>query len=170
MIIYVFDGPVDEKYMRSPVDSADCTPGSIDAGGEGEKGASLVEFALVFPLLLLMLVGIVTAAQAWNYSNTIEHAAREAARAGATMRPFDASAEQAVRDVVDRNLEMAGIDPGDVASCIKKNDDPCGLDPSNLITDEAVGVVLILPAHSMDFVFFSYDVDLESRAVARWER
>lgn len=135
----------------------------------GEHGAALIEFALVMPLLLLLLVGIVTAAQAWNYTNTLEHAAREAARAGATMRPFDAAAEAAVRSVADRSLEMAGIDPADVAGCIDMGDDPCGLDPSNELSDEAVGIVLILPDHRMDFVFFSFEVNLDSSAVARWE-
>ena len=135
-----------------------------------ERGASLMEFAMVLPVLLTLLVGIVSASDAWNKRNTLEHAAREAARHGATLGPWDAAAEASVRAVVDRSLQMAGIDPADVATCIAMGADPCGLDPLNALTDDAVGVVLLLPGHRMEFVFFSRTVTLETSAAARYER
>ena len=110
----------------------------------------MIEFALVLPLLLMLLVGIVTSAQAWNYTNTLEHAAREAARSGATIRPWNASAVTQVRSIVDRNLQMAGIDPAEVASCIKMGANPCDLDPSNLSFKNNLGKILMMEENAKD--------------------
>ena len=42
----------------------------------------MVEFALIFPALLLMLLGITDLGRAVYYLNTMDHAVREGARAG----------------------------------------------------------------------------------------
>jgi len=47
----------------------------------GERGAAAVEFALVVPLLLLLLLGIVETSKAFNAQATLSAAAREGARA-----------------------------------------------------------------------------------------
>jgi Flp pilus assembly protein TadG len=46
-----------------------------------EKGQSLVEFALVLPVLIFLLLGIVDFGRAFHAYLTIDHAGREAARA-----------------------------------------------------------------------------------------
>ncbi|MBS4213279.1 MULTISPECIES: TadE/TadG family type IV pilus assembly protein [Neobacillus] len=48
---------------------------------KSEKGQSLVEFALVLPVLLLLLFGIVDFGRILHAYLTIDHAGREAARA-----------------------------------------------------------------------------------------
>lgn len=50
-----------------------------------ERGAQLVEFALVLPLLLALLLGIVSGGIAFSRDNSLNNAAREAARFGATL-------------------------------------------------------------------------------------
>ncbi|MGY5884690.1 TadE/TadG family type IV pilus assembly protein [Modestobacter lacusdianchii] len=50
----------------------------------GERGAAAVEFALVVPLLLLLLVGIMEFSKAFNTQATLAAAAREGARTIAT--------------------------------------------------------------------------------------
>lgn len=45
-----------------------------------ESGAELVEAAVVIPVLLMLLLGIVTFGRAWNVYQTITRAAREGAR------------------------------------------------------------------------------------------
>lgn len=45
-----------------------------------DRGAAAVEFALVVPLLLFLLFGIVDFARAFNAQVTVTHAAREAVR------------------------------------------------------------------------------------------
>lgn len=50
-----------------------------------DRGAALVEMALVLPLLLMLLIGIVSAGIAYNHQLGLTHAAREAGRYGATL-------------------------------------------------------------------------------------
>ena len=45
-----------------------------------EKGVALVEFALVLPLVLVLLLGMIDAGKAFNYWNDETHLANEAAR------------------------------------------------------------------------------------------
>ncbi len=45
-----------------------------------ERGQAAVEFALVLPFLLIMLIGIVEFGRAWNQHQVITDAARETAR------------------------------------------------------------------------------------------
>jgi Flp pilus assembly protein TadG len=59
-----------------------------------DSGQALVEFALVVPLLILLLVGIFEFARAWNAYQVITDAAREAMR----------------RVVVEDTLSQAGFD------------------------------------------------------------
>jgi Flp pilus assembly protein TadG len=46
----------------------------------GERGAALIEFALVLPVLLLVLFGVVDFGKAFNYWNDSTHLANEGAR------------------------------------------------------------------------------------------
>ncbi|NNC79376.1 MAG: pilus assembly protein [Acidimicrobiales bacterium] len=54
-------------------------PGSLR-----ERGAILVEMALIFPIFATLLLGVVSAALAYGQSSAIHNASREAARFGAT--------------------------------------------------------------------------------------
>lgn len=49
----------------------------------GEHGAALIEFALVLPLLLVLLFGIIEASWAFGQQNDVRHGAREGARLAA---------------------------------------------------------------------------------------
>ena len=49
------------------------------------RGAAMVEFAIAFPLILMLLVGMITAAVAYNHQLALSHAAREGSRLGATL-------------------------------------------------------------------------------------
>jgi len=60
----------------------------------GERGAVAVEFALILPLLVLLLFGIIEFGQAYNAYITVTHAAREGARLAAVGK----YSEQLVRD------------------------------------------------------------------------
>jgi Flp pilus assembly protein TadG len=53
--------------------------------GNGERGASLVEFALVSPILFMVLLGMITGGLALSRKLDLSTGAREAARYGATM-------------------------------------------------------------------------------------
>jgi Flp pilus assembly protein TadG len=74
-----------------------------------EGGQAAVEFALVLPFLLVMLIGIVEFGRAWNEHQVITDAARETGRRASLpddMPPGDA--EKVANDA----MAAAGIDPG----------------------------------------------------------
>jgi Flp pilus assembly protein TadG len=49
----------------------------------GEQGQALVEFALILPVILLVMVGMLEFARAWNLHQVMTDAAREGARRAA---------------------------------------------------------------------------------------
>ena len=72
----------------------------------GDRGAVAVEFALVAPVLFVLLFSIVQVGWAYFRANTIEHAIENAARAALLDSSLD---EAALQDLVD--AELAGFDP-----------------------------------------------------------
>lgn len=55
----------------------------------GERGAQLLELALVLPMLLVLVAGVVDFANAWNVRQILANAARDGARLGATQSTLD---------------------------------------------------------------------------------
>jgi Flp pilus assembly protein TadG len=76
-----------------------------------ESGQSLLEFAIVLPILLALLVGIFEFGVAWNRKQVLTNAAREGARRA--VLPTLATADT-VDAVVDIYLTSAGITPASV--------------------------------------------------------
>ena len=145
-----------------------------------ERGAALVEMALVVPFLVLMIVGIWATARAWNVNTTLDHAVREAARFGATVDPWSngtitdtcattpSTSQEVLRCVADEILEAAAIDPTLVSTtCIELGADPCSV--GSATGADKVAVSLAYPNYVVDFVFFSMTVDLSATAVSRYE-
>jgi Flp pilus assembly protein TadG len=56
------------------------------ARAEGDRGAVLVEFAFVFPIIVMLLFGLVSAGMAWNQNLAMASAARAGGRYAATLR------------------------------------------------------------------------------------
>ena len=140
----------------------------------GDRGAALVEAAIVVPILLLFTFGIWTTARAWNISNTLEHAAREAARYGATVDPWDPTVSPPeVRAIADADLSASAIAPATVDEvCIELIVDggtSCdGTQANNTGTDQ-VFIRIEVPDYELNFLFFSVDVDLSGTAISRHE-
>lgn len=63
------------------------------------RGAVAVEFALIFPLLVMLLLGITTAGLSFSHAIGVTNAVREGSRFGATA---DASAASWSSDVISR--------------------------------------------------------------------
>jgi Flp pilus assembly protein TadG len=80
---------------------------SVDIAGE--RGASLVEFALVIPILLLVLFGLLSFAKAFNYWNDETHLAAEGARwAVVNSNPGGGSLQQYIQQQADSS-ELQGL-------------------------------------------------------------
>jgi hypothetical protein len=58
-----------------------------------QRGQSLVEFALVLPVLLLVIFGTIEFSFIYQSLNTVHYAAREGARVGAILGPTTATAD-----------------------------------------------------------------------------
>lgn len=134
---------------------------------QSNRGAALVEMALVLPLLLMLLIGIFTVARGWQVHNVLDHAAREAARYGATLESFD---NNTVEDVAMAEIAAASIDTSQIdAPCIEVGEDPCGTGTVGSPAMDQVVVQLEYPNYELNFVFFSTTIDLQSSAFARYE-
>ena len=72
-----------------------------------EEGQALVEFALVVPLFLILLFGMVEFGRPWMTKNIITGAAREAVRIYAVV-PYD---DNVARTRAINVLSSAGLDP-----------------------------------------------------------
>ena len=125
---------------------------------------------MVLPILLLLTFGIWTTARAWNVGNTLEHAAREAARLGATVDPWDPTP---VGGVADADLAASAIDTSLVNRCIELVADSasptCDIGHTNNTGTDQVFVKLTYPDYPLNFLFFSVNIDLEGTGVSRFE-
>ena len=65
--------------------SANSSPGATRV--HDEHGAAFVEFALILPLFLTLVIGTLTGGMAYNKKLDITHAGREGARYGAALDP-----------------------------------------------------------------------------------
>jgi Flp pilus assembly protein TadG len=77
-------GPALERHPRPR--------GRLRAFGRDERGTALVEFALIAPLLFLLLFGIIDFGRALNYYNQVTQLAGQGARAAAVNRMADGTA------------------------------------------------------------------------------
>ncbi len=72
-------------FRQHPWQARRRDPGTATGRARGERGASMVEFALVVPLLLMIVFGAFSGAVAFSNKQDIVYAAREGARYGATV-------------------------------------------------------------------------------------
>ena len=86
-----------------------------------ERGAAMVEFAIIAPLLLLLVFGIIEFGRAYNAQNSLTHAAREGAREYAiTQDPVagEATAKAAATSLNSSLITatLSACDPGQPAT------------------------------------------------------
>lgn len=85
----------------------------------GQQGAVAVEFALVLPVLAMLLLGIVTAGLSYSHAIGLSNAVREGARFGATRDVADGNAAWAAA-VNARTREVQFDDPsGETTVCVR---------------------------------------------------
>jgi hypothetical protein len=73
------------------------------------SGQAMVETALVIPIVLLLLLGVVELSRAWNAHQVITNAAREAVRSAVVDDPTFSQAQMYVG--IDESLALASLDP-----------------------------------------------------------
>ena len=67
---------------------------------KSEKGQSIVEFALLLPIFVLILFGTIEFSRLWETMNVLTSAAREGARVAAVTSPSSSQVGTAVRNVL----------------------------------------------------------------------
>ena len=103
-----------------------------------EDGQSLVEFALVIPIFLLVLFAIVDFGMAFHAWITVTNSAREGARLGSVHAPA-ATIEQRVRDTAT-SLEQANL-----SVSVSNADDQGGQPGESVVVDVSYSYSLITP-------------------------
>src|SRR5881227_3967771 len=79
-----------------------------------DTAAQIVEFAVVLPLLVVMVVGIFDFGQAFSIRQKLTFAARDAARFGSSQPTNDLTqatpiSVSAIRDLIDADMLSAGL-------------------------------------------------------------
>lgn len=144
---------------------------------ERDRGAaSLVEIALLVPILLLLIFGVWSVARAFDVKNTMDDAVREGARFGASVDPWDADSPDAVLAVIESELGASAIYPTTVTvrctELIEAGDDGCTIDGTDRVTAaprDQIVVDVLFEDYDLDFMFFKLQVDFASQATARYE-
>jgi Flp pilus assembly protein TadG len=142
-----------------------------------ERGATLVEFVIVLPILAALVLGIMSFGTAHAQRLALTNAAREGARYGATLPVSAPNWAQTVSDVTTASAtgELDAGVPGR-SVCVALNSGsgwsgtsgaPCFNDgrPAN----EPRVQVLVGRTTSIEAFFFSKSMNLSGRAVVRYE-
>lgn len=112
----------------------------------GARGQGLVEFALVLPIALLIILALFDLGRAVFVYNGLTNAAREGARLAVVNQDKDDVTDRVADMTIGIGLSNAG-DPDDVVSFFKQlpNDDPTANDECSTL---AVGCVAVVVARA----------------------
>lgn len=157
-------------------------------GDRRERGASLVEFALLAPVLFSLLLGMITGGLALSAKNSMTNAVREGGRLGATLpEGTDWSTDWAV-DVRAQTVALAGGDLDTSEVCVqmvKVGNTPPVLGatacsgtlsphvpatPSTAETGQCVVKVWASRGAELNALFFTRQLTLDAQAVGLYER
>ena len=125
--------------------------------GKYERGTSTLEFAVVLPFLLLVLLATVEFSRAWLLLNLVTTAAREGARAGTVVPPTQ------VQTVATQRIDQI-LGAGNWTGGITCNPSPCAPD-SEVRVSVNVTFQTLVPA----FLPMLQAVNLQQTASMRYE-
>lgn len=159
--------------------------------GQRERGASLVEFALIVPVFCLLLFGMVTGGLTLTRQNSVENAVREGTRFGA-VNPLGAPVDLVsyLNQVLDQVKAGATGDlvdgtPGkSLCAAFVQEDGTITSRTENHAGVRSAGTALCFPdgrtderiqvqaqrSSDIDGVIYAQTVTLSSRSVTRYER
>lgn len=161
-----------------------------------DRGAVVVEFALVLPVLMVLLLGMVSGATAWNQSQSLGQGARVAGRYASTLplvapedmddwlddiadRAISSSEGNLANGTSGRTVCVAYVDPAGTApdNTVSRTLDSAGVRTSGVApcfsdgqsdTDVRVQVELERASY-LDVGFWRQNIDLRRTVVFRYE-
>ncbi len=103
-------------------------------GRRNRSGQAAVEMALILPLMLLFILGILEFGQAWHLKHVVTGAAREGARRAVVQHPL--LPKDPVQAVIRRTLGRAGVDTSNMEVAFDSILPPAGhwRDPGHMQT------------------------------------
>lgn len=161
-----------------------------------ERGAQLIEFALILPILLSLLFGIVTGGLAFSQKLSLDNAARETARFAATL-PVDGDLSAWLDQIADVAISTStgsldvGVAGREICVAYVFPDGTDVDDRTTRVTEDAAGVrtqsaqpcvvdtrpaderrVQVLVERESDLIvfYFTRSITLDSQSIARFER
>lgn len=127
-----------------------------------EKGQSLVEFALILPVLIILIFGMIEFGWLLNAKITLNSAVREGARVGAVINATDTERETKVMEAVQKAAEASGLEILLSESSIEDED-------SYIKNIHNIKVIVTAEVDSIIGLFVSDKVTMTSDAVMRKE-
>jgi Flp pilus assembly protein TadG len=124
----------------------------------GNRGQSVIEFAIVLPLLLLIVFGITEFSRAWMTVNILTQAAREGARLAVVTAPN----EELVHSRVIEVCKAAGITPAGITLV-----PPSPADPERKVTVTVQANFQVIPGNILGT--FRGTIPLRATSVMRHE-
>lgn len=164
------------------------------SASHSDDGAAAVEFALLFPVFMAMVLGMITAGASFERWIGITQGAREGSRVGATMSlPASNSTGTGTIDtwlplVYDTSVRASGLDAANrgFAACVALSEDgtnftkysavgtatPAKVVGSSCYTDGQTGprVQVVLQRNTFwDWFLGNQDVTVKGQSTTRWE-
>ena len=105
----------------------------------GDEGQALAEMAIILPVLMLLVFGIIEMSNAWRTFQVVTNSAREGARTAI----LPGSDEPAIRERVRRTLEGGGLifDQANITvECIGTDGNPVGTVCSSSGEEARIGI------------------------------
>lgn len=120
----------------------------------GERGAAAVEFALVLPVLLILVLGIVEFGRAYNIQTTLSAAARE----GVRVMALQSSASQARAATKTAAQPTVALSDGEIA-----------VSPASCVVTGPATSATVTVTYPMTFItnFFGTTITLTGKGVMR---
>ena len=159
------------------------SPSSSDRG-RGERGAVIIEFALVAPVVIMLILAVIDFGLTYNDAINVRQGVRDGAReavAGELGSDADceglttSTASQQARRIMCTTRDRIGLDPDDtrIGICLRPvGASTCSLTISDYEPDSALIVCGMYPAHSRSGLFSSFlnDEFFTTRVVMRVEQ
>jgi Flp pilus assembly protein TadG len=119
--------------------------------GHGRRGQALAEFALIMPLLFLLIAGIIEFGRGWNLQQAVTDAAPEGARYTVVQDPAPGLSMTDVEDKIKERLALANIPTTDPPTIITITPAASFKCPGGVGAGDPM-TVLVSTTHRMGFV------------------
>ena len=139
---------------------------------EARRGTALVEMALVLPIFLLVVLGIIEFGRAMMVANMVTNAAREGARLAVIDGNTNTDVENAITSFLQQAINVA---PGDVSITISIAAAPGNPDPLNQVANaeprDLINILIGVPYDKVSYIPGDYlsGKTLKGRAAMRHE-